>query len=200
MRVQVPQTRRDFIGSVAGAVGAGLAVRSPVGAEAERGRLSLRYLLASCMYGYSDLAEILPEVSKAGAAAVDTWPKVHGNQREQLDAMGERPDDLDGTLRLYLGRFLHLVVDLELDAPESDQSADALSSYGDYRSSADYDDFGGPRPVRYRINEDRILRSGELRYFDHPKFGVLARVTRVEDESEESVDPMETELLGYPVE
>ncbi len=128
-----------------------------------------------------------------------TWPDEETLPIE-LDAMGRRPDDLDGTLRLYLSRFLHLVVDLELDAPESDQSTDSRTSYGEYRSATDYSDFGGPRPVRYRINENRILRSGELRYFDHPKFGVLARVTRVEDESEESVDPMETELLGYPVE
>ena len=128
-----------------------------------------------------------------------TWPDEETLPIE-LDAMGRRPEGLDGTLRLYLSRFLHLVVDLELDAPESQQSTDSRSSYGDYRSPAEYDDFGYPRPVRYRIEEDRIFRSGELRYFDHPKFGVLARVTRVEDESEESADPMETELLGYPVE
>jgi sugar phosphate isomerase/epimerase len=41
------------------------------------------------MYGYSDLVDILPEVRKIGASAIDIWPKVHGNQREQLDEMGE---------------------------------------------------------------------------------------------------------------
>ena len=49
----------------------------------------LKYLLASCMYGYSDLAEILPEVPKIGAHGIDLWPKVHGNQREQAEEMGE---------------------------------------------------------------------------------------------------------------
>ncbi len=48
-----------------------------------------RYLLASCLYGYSSLSEILPEVRKTGATAIDLWPKVHGNQREQLEEMGE---------------------------------------------------------------------------------------------------------------
>ena len=42
------------------------------------------------MYGYTKLAEILPEVTKIGAAALDIWPKVHGNQREQLDELGEQ--------------------------------------------------------------------------------------------------------------
>jgi sugar phosphate isomerase/epimerase len=41
------------------------------------------------MYGYTALAEIVPEVRKIGATALDIWPKVHGNQREQLDEMGE---------------------------------------------------------------------------------------------------------------
>jgi sugar phosphate isomerase/epimerase len=48
-----------------------------------------RYILGSCMYGYTPLAEILPEVKKVGASAIDIWPKSHGNQREQLDEMGE---------------------------------------------------------------------------------------------------------------
>lgn len=48
-----------------------------------------RYIVGSCMYGETDVREILPEVAKTGAAALDIWPRVHGNQREQLDALGE---------------------------------------------------------------------------------------------------------------
>ncbi len=48
------------------------------------------YILASCLYGYLYLGEILPEVRKAGATAIDVWPKKHGNQREQLDDLGEQ--------------------------------------------------------------------------------------------------------------
>lgn len=48
-----------------------------------------RYILASCMYGYTRLDEIIPEVPKIGASAIDIWPRVHGNQREQIDQMGE---------------------------------------------------------------------------------------------------------------
>ena len=47
------------------------------------------YMLASSMYGFTDLAEIVPEVHKVGATTLDIWPKGHGNQREQLDEMGE---------------------------------------------------------------------------------------------------------------
>lgn len=49
---------------------------------------SLRYMLASSLYGQMDLRTILPEVSKTGASAIDIWPMIHGNQREQIDLMG----------------------------------------------------------------------------------------------------------------
>lgn len=41
------------------------------------------------MYGYQSIETILPEVAKTGASAIDIWPKAHGDQREQLDMMGE---------------------------------------------------------------------------------------------------------------
>ena len=48
----------------------------------------LNYILASCMYGTTPLAEIVPEVKKSGNDHIDIWPRVHGNQREQVEAMG----------------------------------------------------------------------------------------------------------------
>lgn len=51
-------------------------------------KFQLNYMLPSCMYGYSKLEEILPEAKKIGATHIDIWPKVHGDQREQVEAMG----------------------------------------------------------------------------------------------------------------
>lgn len=48
-----------------------------------------RYVLASCMYGKTPLTEILPEVKKTGAVGLDLWPLPHGNQREQVDELGQ---------------------------------------------------------------------------------------------------------------
>ena len=47
---------------------------------------------------------------------------------------------IDGTFKLYLSRFLHLVVDLRLDA----------------ETNADIDPLVPTGPVRYRIEEDRM--------------------------------------------
>jgi len=91
----------------------------------------------------------------------------------RLSALGRVPAGLDGTFTLYLSRFLHLVVDLQLDARGDDSRPD-----GGYVDPI-------ARAVQYRIRENRIVKNGELRYFDHPKFGVIAKVTRVEEQQEE---------------
>jgi len=48
-----------------------------------------RHLLSSSLFGYSNLSDILPVAKRLGIQAIDVWPKVHGNQREQLTQMGE---------------------------------------------------------------------------------------------------------------
>ena len=54
-----------------------------------RSDFQFRYIVGSSMYGYLYLGEILPEVVKCGASHLDIWPKSHGNQREQLQDLGE---------------------------------------------------------------------------------------------------------------
>ena len=57
--------------------------------EPEPKKFQLKYILGSCLYGYQSVGEIFPEVQKVKASAIDIWPKVHGNQREQLTDLGE---------------------------------------------------------------------------------------------------------------
>ena len=112
-----------------------------------------------------------------------TYPDKVAEPRP-LSSFVTPPEGLEGDLNLYLSRYLHLAVNLQLDAPSTNAAFDS------YRNEYVLD-----FPVRYRISEDRIFRNGELRYFDHPKFGVLAKITRVEESDEEALG--ETELLGY---
>lgn len=78
-------TRRAFCAASALAVGSAVSERTIAAAS----KFGLKYILGSCMYGYQYVGEILPEVRKIGATAIDIWPKVHGNQREQLTDLGE---------------------------------------------------------------------------------------------------------------
>lgn len=77
--------RRDFL-TVSALTAASLTTPNRALAAS---KLKPKYILGSCMYGYTDLEEIVPEAARIGATALDIWPKVHGNQREQLDEMGE---------------------------------------------------------------------------------------------------------------
>ena len=79
--------RRDFL-TQAAAVGAAGVISSRALPAAEQ-KFELKYILGSCMYGYTAVSEIMPQVRQIAATAIDIWPKVHGNQREQLAEMGE---------------------------------------------------------------------------------------------------------------
>lgn len=79
--------RRQFLQSLA--VAAAATALSPAARAAQREPFRLRYILSSAMYGEMPLDVILPEVAKTGSEAIDIWCKVHGNQREQIDAMGD---------------------------------------------------------------------------------------------------------------
>lgn len=87
------------------------------------------------------------------------------------------PEGLSGTLSLNLSRYLHLAVDLSLAATDAPAASTATTGYAI--------DVAGQRrldyaPLQYTLVDKRIMKTGEVRYFDHPKFGVIARVDRVE--------------------
>ena len=116
------------------------------------------------------------------------WTQVTRPEEEtqpiDLQSLADPADGLEGTFMLYLSRYLHLVVDLSLAHPATPDDPfaidDSVAVYGDRRGGETFGDIQ-PAPVRFRIAEDRIFKSGDLRYFDHPKFGVLAKISRVEE-------------------
>ena len=65
-------------------------------------------------------------------------------------------NELDGTLRFYLSRFLHVELNLALQDPRAN---------------------GGVKA--FQLNEHRRGRPQEIHYFDHPRLGALVRVTAV---------------------
>ncbi len=82
---EFPLSRRAFCGTMAAGLTSALL---PEISWAKPKDLQLKYLVGSCMYGYKPLAEIIAEVPKTGSNAIDIWPMVHGNQREQIEEMG----------------------------------------------------------------------------------------------------------------
>ncbi len=131
------------------------------------------------------------------------WTQVVLEESESptlnLRRLGSLPLDMEGELKLYLGRFVHLDVDISLEQRvivESEQAtrfdypaADTrYGEFGDYTRESRYRERPKTSTIVYRIDDDRIMRNGETRYFDHPKFGLIARLTLVE-EAESVTDP-----------
>lgn len=128
------------------------------------------------------------------AAWTQTTHEKSASPELPLRTVSDPPLGLDGSINLYQSRFLHLDVDLTLDASgygdgDARRSATDRLVRGEQREDSGEGYYGSDEPgglqsppLRYRITEDRIMRGGEVRYFDHPRFGMLATVRRVEDE------------------
>ena len=74
---------------------------------------------------------------------------------------------LDGTVKLARERYLHLFVDLLYYDREA-------SSWGSKRS---------------KLREHRRMRSRELHYIDHPRFGILVQAIPVKRDEEQTTKP-----------
>jgi len=84
-------------------------------------------------------------------------------------------NSVQGWVKLIRERFLHLDVDLFL-----------MANQGQASTTTD------ARIPLFELNEKRRMRSGELHYFDHPRFGMIARVTPYRA-SESPVETPDTE-------
>jgi len=86
--------------------------------------------------------------------------------------------ELDGTFVFYLSRFLHVDVQMLLK-DENAVPVAITASAGNPASGnpAMAGEKGAGMQLAYRIDESRRIRSSEIHYFDHPKFGVLVQVT-----------------------
>ena len=113
----------------------------------------------------------------------------------KLRRIGDPPLRLNGTVTLYLSRFLDLALE-EKSPQRMTGSQESVRYYGDdqSRTAFSFDPQFITPSTFYRIQEDRIVRNGELRYYDHPKFGVIAKITRIEEEEPE-VEPDTTNDL-----
>jgi len=90
---------------------------------------------------------------------VDNRPK---STVRPIRLAGANAAELEGMVRFYMSRFLHLEVNI-LYRPQSSE---------------------GTALAYYRIGEQRRIKTQETSYFDHPKFGVLVRVNPAEKPEE----------------
>ena len=113
----------------------------------------------------SVLATAASTLQRSGTYRVLThrrWRQTAEEKSATRPVRLRNPDgQLDGTLRFYVSRFLHVDVDLLLQ--EQTAVIDQSAVFG----------------VDYRLTEHRRVKTMDINYFDHPKLGVLMRITPV---------------------
>ncbi len=101
-----------------------------------------------------NLSQVRHRLEKSGKYRVlyhEAWSQPVLSKEENTAAWIELPGQVEGSINLYKGRYLHLIADL------------VFSSYDG----------------EVRLNQHRRLKPKELHYLDHPLFGVLVRVVQL---------------------
>ncbi len=141
------------------------------------------------------------EPRESGLEEHDSFWDAHEDLRSEF-AEPPAPQRLAGTVRLSLQRFLHVEVDLTLTSDEPlpfqeehdwhTQRAVILDDFDSGLISADearsrLESLSTvPRFLSWRLQESRRVRSGEVHYLDHPRFGVIVTVTPIPAEDIEA--------------
>ena len=91
-----------------------------------------------------------------------------------------------GFLKLYKERFLHFNLNLylsELD-PSKEQIENLISGKNFFGDDQQIDLFEEKnQSLLFQVQHSKKFRSGELHYVDHPKFGMLIKLTKAQKES-----------------
>ncbi len=112
-----------------------------------------------------------PELDPEGEAHEATGPAywLEATASEEPEP-GEVLSRVVGSATLWLGTYLHLDLDLEMET-------EILAQPFVIRANE-----AGEGAERFLLQQKRRVRRRQLHYFDHPKFGVIAQVSRYEPE------------------
>ncbi|MFK7816348.1 MAG: CsiV family protein [Gammaproteobacteria bacterium] len=109
------------------------------------------------------MAWLQPGLAREDAIAVRVSAgKNYKNEFSERSFANQPANELDGTVKVVLGRFLHVYTDLAYRKAINISSSDAL---GRNRVLADFP-----------IKTHRKMRSSTLHYIDHPYLGILVEI------------------------
>ncbi|MCZ6560940.1 MAG: CsiV family protein, partial [Gammaproteobacteria bacterium] len=130
------------------------------------------------------LADLIERIENSRDFALLTYQvwQQDGVLLDEADPFILQPVDneaglLEGTATLSLSRFLHLLLDLEWLPQEKNEVFPLYPAFASLMA----------KQTPYVIKESRLMRGGAIHYFDHPHFGVVALITRVEEPEPELV-------------
>ncbi|WP_144208922.1 peptidoglycan binding protein CsiV [Shewanella donghaensis] len=90
--------------------------------------------------------------------------------------------ELDGNINIYLSHYLFIETNLALRQPI--QKKVVQNEYYQYSTPTDADKVMSPFLQSIPMVQNRRVRSGEVHYFDHPNFGIVMQIRKMEQPSE----------------
>jgi hypothetical protein len=87
------------------------------------------------------------------------------------------PPLLDGVLKIGAGRFIHIDADLRMRGPRLTSPRASAPPAGSALAARPAEN-ATPEYQFYRLTAHRKMSRNQLHYIDHPKMGILVRVTR----------------------
>jgi hypothetical protein len=110
-------------------------------------------------YLYPTISNLLTQDGRYRVLAHQHWQQTIDAKSiaKPVTVVASNPAELEGTIRFFMSRHLHLSVDL---------------LYRDVTTEAG--------SVVYRLKEQRKLKAQETHYFDHPRLGMLVRIMPLE--------------------
>ncbi len=119
------------------------------------------------------------------------WIQTAKNASEavayEIHIRDQNRDDVTGSITLYRERYLHLELDLALNPV-----VDEYGTGSDFYTKAILEQMRATGRKQHKLTESRRIREPSSHYFDHPLFGVIARIQKIVVESpstEESGEP-----------
>ena len=116
--------------------------------------------------------EVIPAPEEADLLAPPAMPELE-NGNEAGDVVDAPRPGLTGTLTVSVNRYLHLDTDLYYRPGQTAQEETEPPGFFDMFS-------GEEAPRIFRMHQARRMRSNEIHYFDHPRFGLIVQVTPFE--------------------
>ena len=99
-----------------------------------------------------------------------------------IDSEIYKDNKIFGSLKIYKKRFLHTDFNFFLAETTTDSDFQNLTIPLEAETNEGYEVLSekDSMKVTFQINQSRKLKSGELHYIDHPKFGIIYRIVKTE--------------------
>lgn len=122
------------------------------------------------------LQSAMPQAQRGGDETLDELLGASSGEALFGEALVDADNDVptntvDGTITVSRDRYLHLEANLLFREAVRERKTTRLLSIFNRDEQ---------QPETFRMQQQRRIRAGELHYFDHPKFGLIARVTPYE--------------------